>query len=352
MIIQCKQCRTKFRFDDSNMQGSGIWLRCSRCGHVYFQENPMANRPAPVSLSEPEPAPIAAAKEVVPKEQVSKLPQEKEVIPREEVSQSPQEMPSVIHRDEHGRKHLDKIMAARRRVSDDIDLSMEKEPEKIVSEESEQTVRIEETKKVEKTEKINKKISSPRGSGNVWKIALWSVLVIFVIPLVIYFFVLPQFGEQLINSGELIVKKINEYRGVSEPATSGAFINQMVKLQDVRYRRINNYILGQIGVLEGTAVNRAEYPLSRIQIKGEIVDAYSVVLGERKSFAGNILTDEELTNMTEEEISTKLRRPEGFNNSDDKIMPNGQIPFMIVFPNEPAGVIKTTVMTIGAERLL
>jgi hypothetical protein len=33
-------------------------------------------------------------------------------------------------------------------------------------------------------------------------------------------------------------------------------------------------------------------------------------------------------------------------------MPNGQIPFMIVFPNEPAGVIKTTVVTIGVERLL
>ena len=57
---------------------------------------------------------------------------------------------------------------------------------------------------------------------------------------------------------------------------------------------INNYILGQIGVVEGNAVNRADYPISRIQIKGEIVDAYSVVLGEHTSYAGNILTDEEL----------------------------------------------------------
>ena len=126
----------------------------------------------------------------------------------------------------------------------------------------------------------------------------------------------------------------------------------MVKLQDVRYRRVNNYILGQIGVLEGTAVNRADYPLSRIQVKGEIVDAYSVVLGERASYAGNILTDEELINLSEEEILMKVLRPEGLNNSNDRIMPNVQIPFMIVFPNEPSGVIKTTVKTIGAERLL
>jgi len=120
----------------------------------------------------------------------------------------------------------------------------------------------------------------------------------------------------------------------------------------VRHRLINNYILGQIGIVEGTAVNRADYPISRILINGEILDAYSVVLGEHTSYAGNILTDEELTNLSEEEILLKLSQPQGLNNSDDKIMPNGQIPFMIVFSHEPAGVIKTTVVTVGAERLL
>ena len=58
MIIQCKQCRTKFRFDDSMMQGSGVWLRCSRCGHVYFQENPLMKKQEPISLSEVESAAV------------------------------------------------------------------------------------------------------------------------------------------------------------------------------------------------------------------------------------------------------------------------------------------------------
>jgi hypothetical protein len=138
----------------------------------------------------------------------------------------------------------------------------------------------------------------------------------------------------------------------SEPAHTEVAINQMVRLQDVRHRVLNNYILGHIGVVEGTAVNRADFPISRILIKGEILDAYSVVLGEHTGYAGNILTDEELTNLSEEEILLKLSHPEGLNNSNDKIMPNGQIPFMIVFSHEPAGVIKTTVVTVGAERLL
>ncbi|MGB5219332.1 MAG: zinc-ribbon domain-containing protein [Smithella sp.] len=334
MIIQCKQCRTKFRFDDSNMQGSGIWLRCSRCGHVYFQENPKAKQPAPAAFPEAESEKIASREEAH----------------SEAASGPPAEPPSVVHRDEQDKyRH-----AARKRVTEDIDLSMEKAQEESVSEKEDEIIKPQAIEKDQEAEQTNVEQKSVRKrSGSAWKIALWSALVIVIIPLVIYFFALPQYGEQLVKSGEYLINQFNEYTGISKPLpTSGAFINQMVKLQDVRYRRINNYILGQIGVLEGTAMNRAEFPLARIQVKGEIVDAYSVVLGERSSYAGNILTDEELTNLSEEEIIMKLLQPEGLENSNDKIMPNGQIPFMIVFPNEPLGVIKTTVVTIGAERLL
>jgi len=344
MIIQCKQCRTKFRFDDAHMQGSGIWLRCSRCGHVYFQENPFAKKPPADFIAEQEPEPIVQKEETVPPDAV---------VHSEERPRASTEKPSVIQRDERSHPSLDNIMAARKRVRADIDLDIEKPVEDAVHEETEQAGEegeIQQPEEIEITKE--RKMASPRKSGKGWKVVLWSILVIVVIPVFIYFYALPQYGEQLVDSGQYLIKKFNEYRGVSEPATSGAFINQMVKLQDVRYRRVNNYILGQIGVLEGNAVNRADFTLSRIQIKGEIVDAYSVVLGERASYAGNILTDEELINLSEEEILMKLLRPEGMNNANDKIAPNGQIPFMIVFPNEPSGVIKTTVMTIGAERLL
>lgn len=336
MIIRCRQCRTKFRFDDSHMQGSGIWLRCSRCGHVYFQENPKVKKTEPDSLLEQ--APEIESKQVT---------SEEKFMPPEEGAKLTEETPNVFHREEHGQKSPDEIMMTRKHPFEGIDLDIGTRQETMFSEEARQA---EETERVEETKK--KKKSVPKHLGRAWEIAVWSVFVILIIPLFIYIFIFPQYGEQLVKNGEYLVKKFNEYRGVSEPVTSGAFINQMVKIHDVRYRRINNNVLGPIGVLEGNAVNRADYPLSRIKVKGEIVDAYSVVLGERVSYAGNILTDEELINLSDEEILIKLLRPEGINNSNDKIMPNGQISFMIVFPNEPAGIIKTTVMTIGAERLL
>jgi len=316
MIIQCRQCRTKFKFDDALMQGSGVWLRCSRCGHVYFQENPLM-KPETDLPSGPKPV-------------EESTPAEKSM-PAEKGAELSTESPSVGYRDEDGFHSLEKVMETKKYLNEEINLDIEKTPEENIGGENEEVEQ--------------KELASPKSSGKIWKIAVWSIFVILIIPAIIYFLVFPEIGDQIINN-------VLVYVGISEPVHPAVAINQVVRLQDVRHRVINNYILGQIGVVEGTAVNRADYPISRILIKGEILDAYSVVLGEHTSYAGNILTDEELTNLSEEEILVKLSQPQGLNNSNDKIMPNGQIPFMIVFSREPAGVIKTTVVTVGAERLL
>ena len=323
MIIQCRQCRTKFKFDDALMQGNGVWLRCSRCGHVYFQENPLMKR-RQICQSEP----AKPVEESIPVE--SSVPMEKS-LPVEKSTELPAQSSPIVYRDADGFHSLDRVMESKKYLNEEINLDIEKKPVKSAG--------------GDKEEVEQKELSFPKSSGKIWKIAVWSVFVILVIPAVIYFLIFPEFGEQIINNVLVSV-------GISEPARPEVAINQVVQLHDVRHRMINNYILGQIGVVEGTAINRADYPISRIMIKGEILDAYSVVLGERTIYAGNILTDEELTNLSEEEILTKLSHPEGLNNSNDKIMPNGQIPFMIVFSREPAGVIKTTVVTVGAERLL
>lgn len=46
MIIQCEQCETKFRFDESRIPPAGIWVRCSRCRHEFFQHHPLVQPPA------------------------------------------------------------------------------------------------------------------------------------------------------------------------------------------------------------------------------------------------------------------------------------------------------------------
>lgn len=191
----------------------------------------------------------------------------------------------------------------------------------------------------------------PRKKGQAWKAVLWTILIVAVIPAVIILVFFPQVGERYRQMGERVMSAGLNLIGVSRPVATQP-VTTLVKLQDIRQRMVNNYILGNIRIVEGTAVNQADFPISRIRVKGEILDAYAVVLSEKVIYAGNILTEEELTNMSEEDITKRLELPEGRDNTNERIIPNGRIPFMIVFTSELPGSIKTTVMIAGAERLL
>ena len=36
MVIECENCKRKFRLDDSRIQPPGSSVRCSKCGHIFF----------------------------------------------------------------------------------------------------------------------------------------------------------------------------------------------------------------------------------------------------------------------------------------------------------------------------
>ena len=334
MIIRCRQCRTKYAFDDALMQGDGVWMRCSRCQHVFFRDNPLAvKKPVEVSVNKAS----AFAQETVPGHEDEEFSYEAMLTSGKDTD--------VI-------QSLDNVMEEK----DNYNKDMELETGKAGTEDIRNDYYIaaageeeEERLKRQDEEFKQKKPADKKGIWKAWKIVVWSVFVIVVIPALIIFYVLPQLGFP--QYGDRLVKVANKYFGTPEPERAEVVTGQ-VKLQDIQQRILNNYIIGQIRVVEGTAVNQADYPISRVVIKGEIIDAYAVILRERASFAGNILTDEELTTLSEEEILRRLAQPSGRNNSNDKILPNGHIPFMLVFANEPTGLIKTTLMTIGAERLL
>ena len=319
MIIQCRQCRTKYTFDDAMMQGDGVWMRCSRCQHVFFQDNTL-------TVKQPSASEASINK-------ASALGQD--ALPTQGNGEVSYEAMLTSGKDTDVVRFLDNVMEEKDNYRKEMELETGKQgrDDIVVAAESDTDEEFKQKKPLDS-----------KGFWKTWKIAVWSFFVILIVPAIIYFLVFPQYGDRF-------VKIANKYFGTPEPPQPEVITGQ-VKLQDIRQRILSNYIVGQIRIVEGTAVNQADYPISRIVIKGEIVDAYAVVLRERASFAGNILTDDELSTLSEEEILRKLAQPSGRNNSNDKILPNGQIPFMIVFAHEPPGLIKTTLVTIGAERLL
>ena len=301
MIIQCKSCGTKFRFNEKLIEGEGAWVRCSQCENVFFLDNP------------------------------TKV---------EMVSQHDQEEGMEVSSLERVRGKQEPIFEDRKDVRKGPDMQMVKDSEIEIGDLSKHSVTDIKKSKESKTqnkiaeEKVQKKRFMSRGKQLLY-------LCIVLILGSVYIMFNTETGRQLLSDKVLGLGQKSEDVGPAQ-----------VDLVDVRQRLINNVSMGGIRIVEGTAINQSSYPMTRIRIKGEVTDNYTVVLGVRESYCGNLLTDNELATMTDEQIVKELNNPQGSDISNDRIESKGHIPFMIVFTRELAGVAKVFVIPAGAERLL
>jgi len=117
-----------------------------------------------------------------------------------------------------------------------------------------------------------------------------------------------------------------------EPAAAAPSIDFL----NVRERFVNNWILGDLMVIQGIAVNKTDRPASRLKIKAKLLDQAGQFIAESSSFAGDICSEEELLNLTEQEILARLANWEGSDHPNKDIAPDGSIPFQIVFIRPPA----------------
>ena len=99
-----------------------------------------------------------------------------------------------------------------------------------------------------------------------------------------------------------------------------------IGLRDIRQRSVANLLAGNLRVIEGIAVNQSSHPQARIRVRLVISDASDTVLGEKIVFCGDLLTDAELSTLAETEIQRELSRPQGSDVSNERIVPNGEIP--------------------------
>jgi hypothetical protein len=125
-----------------------------------------------------------------------------------------------------------------------------------------------------------------------------------------------------------------------------------IRIEAVSQRFVANISMGNLRVMEGVVVNQSGHLVARLQVKAALVDTQNNLLGEKRASAGNVLSDAELTALTEEEMNRRLANPEGSTAPNDRIPPGGRIPFMIVWPFEPPGAAKAFVSVAGVERLL
>ena len=311
MIIQCRVCRTKYRFEETLLGPEGAWVRCIRCQNVFFQHPPL---PAAVNAGD------------------------KKTATNGSIISSP--IPELGI----GVKTASAIPVAGGKTAGEISLRTGETPGENGGAPS--------LPPDIAAEAPPPGVASPPAKGKVMRIWALGIIMLVLIAIGGALFVFPEYGQMAM--GELHAL----FPGLAPPAatttdTAPATIGPaQVKIVDVRQRFVSNSLLGSMRIVEGLAMNNSPYPMTRIKIRGELVDLVGVMVKESSAFCGNLLTDEELGIMSEEQIFRELAIPQGSDVPNDRIAPQGTIPFMLVFIREPAGVAKTLVMPTAAERLL
>jgi predicted Zn finger-like uncharacterized protein len=287
MIIQCKKCFTKFRFEDTLLKEDGVWVRCGHCEHEFFQPHPTSSPNAP-------PAHIPPIENNAPIVEEIKV-ESKTYIPEEWL--------------DAGAESRAKIAEAN---ADDWESPVE---------------------------------TKPSGLSKGLKIGAYLLTAILLIA-AMGFILFPEVGQQVTKEWSIF------WSGSRGGQPQRPSIPGGIEITAVKQHYVTNLFVGNLRVIEGTVTNQSGNALTRLKMKAELTDGMNNVLGERRTYAGNVISDTELTTFTEEEINRKMTNPQGTAGVNDRIMPGGQISFMIIWAFEPPGVGKTFVSVAGAERLL
>jgi predicted Zn finger-like uncharacterized protein len=339
MIIQCRKCETRFRFDDKLIEGDGVWVRCSRCQNVFFEARPAGDILSSVPADPEIPTVRISDAKRVPND---RFPLGEERIPRVErdVEREKGEIlppgPAEMERDDDNEIGQEPAI-------DMIDAGMDKD-----------TLRIPLTAEDDDEEDETEVLENEPGRRR-WGWAILKVITLLIFTIVVTagvsLWLLPEIRTQtlewvspqlreILGAERLLGKETKKIDTAAAP----------VRIKEVRQRSVTNLLVGTLRVIEGVAVNQSSYPLAKIRVRLVISDAYDVVLGEKIVACGNILSDAELNTLAEAEIQRELITPRGTDVSNQRIEPNGEIPFMIVFSQEQAGAIKTVVTPAGADR--
>ena len=181
---------------------------------------------------------------------------------------------------------------------------------------------------------------------NLWgtRIRVIGLFAVFIVITQAYLWLHPEVGYHSIEWMRTNVPVVDQFLG-GEKGDKNAIIDK-IELTNVRQRRVQNESLGTLMIIEGTAVNQADFAVAKVKVMGELSDSRGKLLAARASYCGNILSDEALGTLQEEDIRTRSSI-----SREDTIAPKGQMPFMIVFKWKQADGAKASAMAVSAEKV-
>lgn len=124
--------------------------------------------------------------------------------------------------------------------------------------------------------------------------------------------------------------------------------NLHVKTADISSRFVENTQAGRLFVITGKVKNDYVQPRSLVRITGKLYAKDKRLVASGTVSGGNVLADMELMNLDLEAIQKRLSNPTGSNQSNVRIAPGAQVPFMIVFSKLPEDLEEFTVQVASS----
>ena len=329
MIIECEQCRSKFNLDEGLLKDQGTKVRCSQCKHVFRAFPPGTGPSSREGLLEVDDMEKTSTLETgldFESELETEFEEEIEDIKTEEEA-------TALSLDKDSAKKL-----AARPEGSVLKGAVEQTPIK------EETPRKKQPREAPKKQEPPHRPQKAKAPGR--SLLLPTVLIVILLLLgaatAAYFFA-PQYLP------EVITETVPFLKGAQKPDTKDPGVRRL-SFKTITGSFVQSNKAGMLFLIKGMVANNYSSSRSFILIKGSILDDKGKVVKTKLAYAGNVFSENEIKEMTLDQLNQALRNRSGKNDINQNVKPQAAVPFMVIFEELPENLSEFTVEAVSSAQ--
>ena len=171
-----------------------------------------------------------------------------------------------------------------------------------------------------------------------------------LIALIIAFLAGGAYGTYVVLKSMNI--KIPFISDLVEPAVQDEAGNLKIIAFDIADKFIDNSKVGKLFIISGKVKNKYSGARSFIKVTGKLYAKGKNFSKSVTIYCGNVLSDQDLSNMDINSINKKLTNRLGDNKSNVNVKPGKLLPFMIVFPNISDNIFRVVPQSPVVEKFM
>ncbi len=335
MIIECKQCGSKFKLDEGLVREEGSKVRCSVCKSVfksYPKGSPKGDEKRKVADQ--------SLGETVTLDTYSTLEDQRPERLVEDTFEA--ELAKALQEESETKKietlSPDQIPEEEEDLRFDFEEGTKRQPQLEPSPAS--TLQRETAKPTEAPPKPEKAVPKKRKKGGVPRFLMIVLIVVLLLT--------GGAAALLYFAPERVPESLTPYLGMAgKPEVKDPGVRRL-SFKNVSGKFYQSTKVGSLFCIQGVVFNN--YPGSRsfIRVKGSLLDEKGSVVKQKLAFAGNTFSENELKEMSLEQINQGLTNRTGKGNVNVSVKPQASVPFMIVFEELPENLSEFTVEAVSS----